>query len=84
MVKLPAKDPFFLDRVLIVDADTSVPKVAIERGNTVKLPNVPGTSGVARSLENTIKQFLRDISNAPAGPRRDALLRLSMVNPSSD
>ena len=84
LVNLPGKDPLFMDRVLIVDADTKVPKVAVERGNTVKLPNVPGTSGVARSLENTIKQFLRDMSNAQDGPRHDALLRLRMVNPSSD
>ena len=73
-----------MDRVLIVDADTTVPKVAAARGNTVKLPNVPGTTGVARSLENTIKQFLRDISNAEDGPLHEALLRLNTVNPSSD
>ena len=84
LVNLPGKDPLFMDRVLIVDADTTVPKVAAARGNTVKLPNVPGTTGVARSLENTIKQFLRDISNAEDGPLHEALLRLNTVNPSSD
>lgn len=84
LVNLPGKDPLFLDRVLIVDADTTVPKVAAERGNTVKLPNVPGTTGVARSLENTIKQFLRDISNAQDGLLHEALLKLNTVNPSSD
>jgi len=51
LVKLPEKDPLFLDRVLIVDADTTVPQGAAARGNIVKLPNVPGTTGVARSLE---------------------------------
>ena len=84
LVNLPAKDPLFMDRVLIVDADTTVPRDAAVRGNTVKLPNVPGTTGVARSLENTIKQFLRDISNAQGGPLHAALLRLNTVNPSSD
>ena len=84
LVKLPEKDPLFLDRVLIVDADTTVPQDAAARGNTVKLPNVPGTTGVERSLENTIKQFLRDISNTPDGPLRQALLDLRTTNPSSD
>ena len=84
LINLPGKDPLFMDRVLIVDADTTVPKVAAARGNTVKLPNVPGTTGVARSLENTVKQFLRDISNAEDGPLCEALLKLNTVNPSSD
>ena len=84
LVKLPEKDPIFLERVLIVDADTTVPQEAAVRGNTVKLPNVPGTAGVLRSLENTIKQFLRDISNAEDGPKHEALVRLSTPNPSSD
>ena len=84
LVKLPEKDPLFLDRVLIVDADTTVPQNAAARGNTVKLPNVPGTTGVARSLENTTKQFLRDISNTPDGPLRKALLDLNTPNPTSD
>ena len=84
MVKLPEKDPLFLDRVLVVDADTTVTQEASARGNIVKLPNVPGTTGVARSLENTIKQFLRDISNTPDGPLRKALLALNTPNPTSD
>jgi predicted ATPase len=84
LVKLPEKDPLFLDRLLIVDADTTVPNDAMVRGNIVKLPVVPGTTGVARSLENTIKQFLRDISDAADGPLHDALLGLDTVNPSSN
>lgn len=84
LVNLPGKDPLFLDRVLIVDADTTVPQDAVARGNTVKLPVVPGSTGVSRSLENTIKQFLRDMSNAQDGRFHDALLRLNTVNPSSD
>lgn len=84
LINLPNNDPLFMDRVLIVDADTSMPKDAVARGNTVKLPNVPGSTGVARSLENTVKKFLRDISNAHDGPLHDALLQLNTVNPSSD
>jgi predicted ATPase len=84
LVNLPGKDPLFLDRVLIVDADTTVPQDAVVRGNTVKLPNVPGTTGVSRSLENTIKKFLRDISDADDGPLHNALLRLNTTNPSSN
>lgn len=84
LVKLPEKDPLFLDRVLIVDADTTITKEATARGNIVKLPNVPGTNGVNRSLENTIKKFLRDISNERDGPLHEALLGLKTTNPSSD
>lgn len=84
LVNLPKKDPIFLDRILIVDADTSIPNDASARGNIVKLPNVPGSTGVSRSLENTIKKFLRDISEASSGPLYDALLGLKTVNPSSD
>lgn len=84
LVKLPNKDSLFLDRVLIVDADTAIPNDAAARGNTVKLPNVPGSTGVARSLENTIKQFLRDISAARDGPKHHALLNLNTTNSSSD
>ena len=84
LVKLPSKDSLFLERVLIVDADTAIPKEAAARGNTVKLPNVPGSTGVARSPENTMKQFLRDISAAQGGLKHDALLNLKTINPSSD
>jgi energy-coupling factor transporter ATP-binding protein EcfA2 len=84
LVKLPEKDPLFLDRLLIVDADTTVPNDAMARGNIVKLPVAPGTTGVARSLENSIKQFLRDISDAADGPLHAALLSLNTVNPSSN
>jgi hypothetical protein len=61
-----------------------VPQTATARGNIVKLPNVPGTTGVARSLENTTKQFLRDISDTADGPLHQALLNLNTQNPTSD
>lgn len=84
LVNLPEKDPLFLDRVLVVDADTAVHQDAVARGNIVKLPSVPGATGVSRSLENTVKQFLRDISDAHDGSLHAALLRLNTVNPSSN
>lgn len=84
LVNLPEKDPLFQNRILIVDADTKIPRKAAARGNTVKLPNVPHSTGVERSLENTIKRFLRDICDASDGPLYTALLGLNTPNPTSD
>lgn len=84
LIKLPDNDPIFKDRVLIVDADTTIPRKAAERGNTIKLPCVKGAGGTDRSPENTIKKFLRSVADAPNGPLYDALLRFSVKNPSSD
>ena len=84
LVGLPAKDALFLNRVLVVDADTPIPNEAAARGNTVKLPCVAGSSGTARSAENTIKKFLRDISDSGDGPLHQALLNLNITNPTSD
>jgi hypothetical protein len=50
----------------------------------VKLPCVAGATGTARSFENTIKQFLKDISSADDGALHGALLNLSITNPTSD
>lgn len=84
LIKLPDNDPIFKDRVLIVDADTAIPKKAAARGNTIKLPCAKGASGTDRSPENTIKKYLRGVANASEGPLRDALLRFKVSNPSSD
>jgi len=84
LLSFPAKDPLFLNRVLVVDADTTVPNEAATRGNTVKLPCVAGSAGTARSSENTIKKFLRDISEAGDGNLHEALLNLNITNPTSD
>lgn len=84
LLGFPAKDPLFLDRVLMVDADTAIPAEAAARGNAVKLPCVAGAGGTARSFENTIKQFLKDISAADDGPLHAALLNLNITNPTSD
>lgn len=84
LLKLPDNDPIFNDRVLVVDADTSIPKKAATRGNTVKLPCHPGAGGTDRSPENAIKKFLRDVASASDGPLHDSLLRFDVSNPSSD
>ncbi len=84
LIKLPENDPIFNDRVLIVDADTSIPKKAAARGNTIKLPCARGASGTDRSPENIIKKFLRSVADAPDGSLHDAMLRFSVTNPSSD
>ncbi len=84
LIKLPEMDPIFKDRGLVVDADTTIPAKAAKRGNTIKLPCANGASGTDRSPENTIKKFLRGLATASDGPLHDALLRLSISNPSSD
>jgi hypothetical protein len=84
LLGLPAKDSYFLNCVLVADADTPMPKKVADRGNGVKLPCVKGAAGTARSCENTIKKFLRDISAADGGVLRDALLNLKTTNPTSD
>jgi energy-coupling factor transporter ATP-binding protein EcfA2 len=84
LLGFPSKDPLFLNRVLVVDADTSIPNEAAARGNAVKLPCVAGSAGTARSSENTVKKFLRDISDAGDGALHDALLNLNITNPTSD
>jgi hypothetical protein len=84
LLGFPAKDPLFLDRVLMVDADTTIPADAAARGNAVKLPCVAGAGGTARSFENTIKQFLKDISAADGGALHAALLNLNITNSTSD
>jgi len=84
LIQLPDKDPIFKDRVLIVDADTSIPREALLRGNTIKLPCVKGSKGTDRSPENTIKNFLRKTVEEANGPFHDALLRFSVQNPTGD
>jgi len=84
LIGMPDMDPIFKDRVLIVDADTSIPKKAAQRGNTLKLPCVKGASGTDRSPENTIKKFLRSTADAANGPLHEAMLAFKVKNPSSD
>lgn len=84
LVKLPDHDPIFKDRVLIVDADTSIPAKAARRGNTLKLPCPSGARGTDRSPENIVKNFIRSMITADDGELREALLRLPVSNPTSD
>jgi hypothetical protein len=84
LVGLPDKDPLFKDRVLIVDADTSIPQKAAARGNIIKLPCHRGAHGTDRSPENVMKIFLRAVMDASGGPMHEALRRFSVVNPSTD
>lgn len=84
LVKLPDHDPIFKDRVLIVDADTSIPAKAVRRRNTIKLPCPSGARGTSRSPENIVKNFIRSMITADDGELRDALLGLHVSNPTSD
>lgn len=84
LIKLPDQDPIFRDRVLIVDADTSIPIKAAKRGNTIKLPCAATESGTNRSPENIVKNFIRAMITAQDGDLRQALLNLGVTNPSSD
>ena len=84
LVQLPEKDPLFKNRVLVVDADIKIGSKAAQRGNTLKLPCVKGTSGTERSPENTIKKFLQNVATADDGKYHDALRRFKVTNPSSD
>lgn len=84
LLKLPDHDPIFKDRVLVVDADTSVPLKAKKRGNVVKLPCPKGATGTARSPENMVIQFLIAMATAKDGLYLEALLKLKVKNPSSD
>jgi len=84
LIALPSKDQIFKDRLLVVDADTPIPKTAAERGNAVKLPCAAGARGTDRSPENTIRLFLLGVAQAEDGPLHAALRQFSVTNPSTD
>lgn len=84
LIQFPDHDPIFRDRVLVVDADTSIPKKAMLRGNTLKLPCPSGASGTDRSPENIIKNFLRGMASGQDAKLKDAMERLSVTNPSTN
>jgi len=84
LVGLPGKDPIFNDRVLVVDADTPIPKLATDRGNAAKLPCATGAKGTERSTENTIRLFLRNVAESQDGPLHDALRAFTVTNASTD
>lgn len=84
LLALPDKDPLFLKRILVADADITFPKKARDRGNSLKLPCVTGASGTDRSPENTIKKFIHDMAYSDAEVFRTAMLGLNINNPSTD
>lgn len=84
LIALPSKDQIFKERLLVVDADTPIPKTAAERGNAVKLPCAAGARGTDRSPENTIRLFLCGVAEAQDGPLHAALRQFSVTNPSTD
>ena len=84
LISLPARDPIFRDRILVVDADIKIPDQVKKLGNSVKLPCPNGATGTGRSPENVIKAFLRSCADAADGPFHQALLSFEVTNPSSD
>lgn len=84
LIALPDKDPIFRNRVLVVDADTSIPEAARKRGNTIKLPCKSGSRGVARSPENTMRSFLYAIAVADDGTQREMCRKFRLNNVTSD
>ncbi|MET4598520.1 AAA family ATPase [Stenotrophomonas sp. 2694] len=84
LLQLPDHDPIFRDRILVVDADTTIPKKSRDRGNTAKLPCPPGAQGTDRSPENMIINFLKELMDAKSGPYYNLMLKINVANPSSD
>lgn len=81
LLKLPGNDPIFLDRVLVVDADTTIPQKIKEQGNAVKFPCPKGASGTDRSPENIIINFLKRMISETTGDAYDAMMELDIKNP---
>jgi len=81
LIKLPGNDPIFLDRVLVVDADTSIPLKIKQQGNAVKFPCPKGASGTDRSPENIIINFLKSMINETSGDAYNAMMELDIKNP---
>lgn len=81
LLKLPGNDPIFLDRVLVVDADTAIPLKIKQQGNAVKFPCPKGAAGTDRSPENIIINFLKRMINETSGDAYDAMMDLDIKNP---
>lgn len=84
LLNLPKRDPHFLDTVLIVDADTSLPIRKADRANMVKLPGAPDENGKGMSPERTIKKFLVELAELKTEKADELLRSLKITNPSSD
>lgn len=81
LLKLPSNDPIFLDRVLVVDADTYMPQKIKNQGNAVKFPCPKGASGTDRSPENIIINFLKSMICNVDGDSYKAMMDLAIKNP---
>lgn len=81
LLQLPSKDPIFMDRVLVVDADTKIPSKVKEQGNAVKFPCPKDASGTDRSPENIIINFLKRMINETSGDAYHAMMELNIKNP---
>lgn len=84
LLKLPKRDPHFLDTVLIVDADTSLPHKKKDRANMVKLPGAPDETGKGMSPERTIKKFLEELADPETEQLWELLYSLNVTNPTTD
>jgi predicted ATPase len=73
LVKLPKHDPIFKRRVLVVDADTSLPGLLADRENMLKLPGGTGAKGRSQSPEATVRDFLKDCAKSLSAERRQRL-----------
>ena len=84
LLKLPKRDPHFIDTVLVVDADTSLPGKKEDRANMVKLPGAPDETGKGMSPERTVKSFLIELAESETEQAQTLLHGLKIANPSSD
>ena len=84
LMALPSKDALFKERLLVVDADTTIPQATAKQGNAVKLPCAASARGTDRSPENSIRLFLRAVAAATDGPLHEALRSFTVTNPSTD
>lgn len=84
LLKLPKHDPHFLDTVLIVDADTSLPHKKADRANIVKLPGASDENGRGMSPERTIKKFLEELAESKTTQAQQLLYSLNITNPTTD
>jgi hypothetical protein len=84
LIQLPIKDPVFKQRLLVVDGDTTVKDFNYKSGHILKLPCPKGSTGVNRSPENTIKNFLRSLIESDDIKLQNSLRNLNTTNPTTD
>lgn len=84
LIQLPSKDPFFKQRLLVVDGDTTVKENNYKNGHILKLPCPKGSTGVNRSPENIIKNFIRSMIDSEDENLQNSLRNLNTKNPTTD